>query len=85
MAEVLYALCTLTASVCAGLLLRAYYRSRYKLLLWGSLCFAGLTLNNALLVADRQLFPDVNLFTWRLVLALAAMLVLLYGIIWDKE
>lgn len=85
MAEVLYALCTLTASVCAGLLLRAYYRSRYKLLLWGSLCFAGLTLNNALLVADRQLFPDVNLFTWRLVLALAAMLVLLYGIIWNKE
>jgi hypothetical protein len=85
MAEVLYALCTLTASVCAGLLLRAYYRSRYKLLLWGSLCFAGLTLNNALLVADKQLFPDVNLFTWRLVLALLAMLVLLYGIIWDKE
>jgi hypothetical protein len=31
------------------------------------------------------LFPDVNLFTWRLVLALVAMLVLLYGIIWDKE
>jgi hypothetical protein len=85
MAEVLYALCTLTASVCAGLLLRAYYRSRYKLLLWGSLCFAGLTLNNALLVADKQLFLDVNLFTWRLVLALVAMLVLLYGIIWDKE
>jgi hypothetical protein len=68
-----------------GLLLRAYFRTRYKLLLWGGLCFFGLTLNNALLVADKYWFPDVNLFTWRLVLALVAMLVLLYGIIWDKE
>ena len=85
MAAAFYALCTLTASLCAWLLLRAYYRSRYKLLLWGGLCFAGLTLNNALLVADRQVFPDVDLFTWRLVLALLSMLVLLYGIIWDKE
>ena len=85
MAEVFYALCTLMASVCSWLLLRAYYRSRYKLLLWGGLCFVGLTLNNAMLVADKLLFPDINLFTWRLVLALLAMLVLLYGIIWEKE
>ena len=85
MAEVFYALCTLTALFCAWLLLRAYFRSRYKLLLWGGLCFIGLTLNNALLVADKQLFPDLNLFTWRLLIALVAMLVLLYGIIWDKE
>lgn len=85
MAEVFYALCTLTALFCAWLLLRAYFRTRYKLLLWGGLCFIGLTLNNALLVADKQLFPDLNLFTWRLLIALVAMLVLLYGIIWDKE
>jgi hypothetical protein len=84
-AEVFYALCTLTALFCAWLLLRAYFRTRYKLLLWGGLCFIGLTLNNALLVADKQLFPDLNLFTWRLLIALVAMLVLLYGIIWDKE
>jgi Family of unknown function (DUF5985) len=83
--EVFYALCTLTALFCAWLLLRAYFRTRYKLLLWGGLCFLGLTLNNALLVADKQLFPDLNLFTWRLLIALVAMLVLLYGIIWDKE
>ena len=85
MAALFYMLCTLTAVLCAWLLLRAYFRSRYKLLLWGGLCFVGLTLNNALLVADKQFFPDVNLYTWRLVLALLAMLVLLYGIIWDKE
>jgi hypothetical protein len=86
MAAVFYGLCTLTALLCAWLLLRAYYRSRYKLLLWGGLCFVGLTLNNALLVVDKQVLPtEVDLFTWRLLVAFAAMLVLLYGIIWDKE
>jgi hypothetical protein len=37
------------------------------------------------LVADKVVFTEVNLYTWRLVVALLAMLVLLYGIIWDKE
>jgi hypothetical protein len=86
MAAVFYALCTITAFLCFFLLLRAYRRSRYRLLLWGSLCFLGLTLNNGLLAVDKLVFPaSVNLFTWRLVLALAAMIVLLYGTIWDSE
>jgi phosphatidylserine synthase len=87
MAPLFYGLCTLTALFCAVLLLRAYHRSRYKLLLWGGLCFLGLTLNNALLVVDKLVFPEpeINLFTWRLVAALAAVLVLLYGIIFDAE
>ncbi|MGH7823712.1 MAG: DUF5985 family protein [Candidatus Binatia bacterium] len=86
MGEIFYALCTLTAFFCAALLLRAYYRSRYKLLLWGGLCFLGLTLNNALLVVDKLLLgDDMTLFTWRLVVAVLAMMVLLYGIIWDAE
>lgn len=85
MAGLFYGLCTLTALFCAWLLLRAYFRSGYRLLLWGGLCFLGLTLNNALVVADRLVFTEVNLFTWRLVVALAAMVVLLYGIIWDAE
>ncbi len=81
MAGVFYALCTVTALFCAWMLLRAYHRSRYKLLLWGGLCFVGLTLNNALLVIDKLMLPYVDLFTWRLVVGLAAMLVLLYGLI----
>ena len=86
MAPLFYGLCTLTALFCAVLLLRAYSRSRYRLLLWGGLCFLGLTLNNALLVVDKLITgPETNLFTWRLVAALAAMLVLLYGIIFDAE
>jgi hypothetical protein len=55
------------------------------LLLWGGLCFFGLTLNNALLVLDKLVFPDINLFTWRLLAGLTGMLVLLYGIIFDAE
>jgi hypothetical protein len=85
MAPLFYALCALTASFCAWLLLRAYHRSRYKLLFWGGLCFIGLTLNNLLVVVDKLVLPDVNLFTWRLVVALLGLLVLLYGIIWDAD
>jgi uncharacterized protein DUF5985 len=86
MAPLFYGLCTLTALFCAVLLLRAYARSRYRLLFWGGLCFLGLTLNNALLVVDKLIFPEeISLFTWRLVAGLAAMLVLLYGIIFDAE
>ena len=85
MAGVIYGLCALTALLCAVLLLQAYRRSRYRLLLWSGLCFLGLTLNNLLLVFDKLVFVEINLFTWRLATALVAMAVLLYGIIWDAE
>jgi hypothetical protein len=86
MAGFFYSLCALTAALCAVLQLRAYYRSGYRLLLWGGLCFAGLALNNGLLVADKLILPaDVDLFDYRLVVALASLIVLLYGLIWDAD
>ena len=85
MAHIVYALCTMAAGLCAWLLLKAYSKTRYKLLLWAGLCFIGLTLNNALLVVDRMLIPQVDLFTYRLALALTANLLLLYGLIWEAE
>lgn len=85
MAGLIYGLCTLTAALCAWLLLRSYSRSRYKLLLWGGLCFCGLTVNNAMLVADKLLFPQISLFSWRLFVALLSMTVLLYGLIWESD
>jgi hypothetical protein len=86
MAEITYALCTVTAALCTWLLLRGYAQSRYRLLLWGGLCFLGLTLNNGLLMVDKLVFPtEVDLFTWRLLLALSAVVVLLYGLICDSE
>lgn len=85
MAGLFYSLCTLTALFCAWLLLQAYRRSRYKLLLWGGLCFLGLTLNNALLITDKFIFPHIDLTYGRLIVALLALMVLLYGLIWDAE
>ena len=85
MVGVIYALCALTAAACAWMLLRTFARSGYKLLLWGGLCFVGLTLNNVLLIVDKFLVPYVDLSTWRLVLALLASVVFLYGLIWDSE
>jgi hypothetical protein len=84
-ATIIYALCALTALLCAVLLLAAYWRSGYRLLLWSGLCFAGLTLNNLLLVLDKLVFPDIDFSLWRSLSALIAMIVLLYGLIWDSE
>ena len=85
MATAIYTLISLTALLCTLLLLRAYLRSRYRLLLWSGVCFAGLTLNNVLLVLDKIVLPTVDLSAWRTAVALAAMAVLLYGMIWDTE
>lgn len=85
MSGIIYALCAMTALFCAVLLLQAYRRSGYRLLLWGGVCFLGLTANNALLILDKLFFPQVSLLSFRLVLALIAMIILLYGIIWDSE
>jgi hypothetical protein len=67
------------------LLLKSYARSRYRLLLWSGLCFAGLTLNNLLLVLDKLVFPAFDLSVWRSAVALVAMCILLYGLIWEAE
>ena len=85
MVGLIYSLCALTALLCSWLLFKAYRNSGYKLLLWGGLCFAGLTLNNVLLIVDKFVVPYIDLSAWRLLLALAASLVFLYGLIWDSE
>jgi hypothetical protein len=86
MAAVIYSLCALAAAICAYLLLQAYRRGGYRLLLWSGLCFVGLTLNNILLVIDKIVLPtEVDLATPRLLTALFAMMILLYGLIWDTE
>jgi hypothetical protein len=84
MGKLIYALCMLTSLGCTILLLRGYFRSRYRLLFWSGLCFAGLTINNLLLLADKLSGPVIDLTTWRLVAALAALVPLLYGLIWEE-
>lgn len=85
MASIIYTLCALTAFLCSWLLLRAYVSGKNRLLLWGGLCFSFLTLNNIFVIADELIFPTVDLCMWRYTTALAGMLVLLYGLIWDTE
>ena len=80
-----YLLCLATSIVCAGLLARAWRRSRSKLLLWTAWSFGLLALNNFFLVADMVLLPDVDLWWARQVSGVAALSVLLYGFIWEVE
>ena len=85
MAETIYSLCTLTSLACAWLLLRSYSRTGHRLLFWSGLCFVGMTANNVLLLLDKVAFPDLDLRTMRLATALVAVLLLLYGLIYEKE
>ena len=88
MAEAVYILCALTALACAVLLVRGYRRSRARFLLWSSLCFLALALNNALLFVDKVIYADVDmptLSTARTAVALAGLAILVYGLIWDTE
>ncbi len=86
MAAVIYSLCAFTCLVAFVLLLRGWRTTRLRLLFWSALCFAGLSINNVLLVLDKLVFPtQVDLSTWRLVTALIAVLLLLFGLIWEEE
>jgi hypothetical protein len=85
MPSVVYALCAVTSALCASLLARAYRQRPTRLLLWSTLCFAGLTINNGLLFADLVLVPSIDLSLWRGLTGLGSMLILLYGLIWDRR
>ena len=85
MANVVYSLCALTSIVCAILLIQGFLRTRTRLLLWSSLCFVGLVVNNLLLVVDRIFVPDVDLYSMRSFSALVALTLLVYGLIWESE
>lgn len=83
---IVYLLCFATSSGCAFLLARGYWSGRSRLLLWSSLCFTLLALNNLLVVIDLVLLPDaVRLQLLRVLTSLAAVAVLLFGFIWDME
>lgn len=88
MAEAVYILCALTALACAVLLVRGYRRSRARFLLWSSLCFLALALNNVLLFIDKVIYADVDmpmLALARTGVALVGLALLVYGLIWDAE
>lgn len=89
MAEVfpaaVYLLCLLTAGACALLLARTYWRTGTRLLLWSALCFLFLAGNSLAVILDLLVFKDVDLSLPRTLFSLAAVGVLLFGFIWDRE
>ena len=85
MATTVYVLCALTSLACAVLLFRSYRAERLRLVLWTALGFAGLAVNNALLVIDERVLPDVDLALLRDVSGFLAVTVLLLGLIWESQ
>jgi hypothetical protein len=81
---VIYLLCVATSLLCAYLLLRAYFRSRSRLLIWSSICFGMLALNNLVLAVDVLLLPENDLTLIRVITVLVAASVMLFGFIWDS-
>jgi hypothetical protein len=85
MAAVVYILCSVTSAVCALLLIRGYVRSRTRLLMWSAACFVLLCFNNLLLVADRLIWTGTDLSIARGATGLAALVVLVAGLVWDAQ
>ena len=85
MFNAIYSLCALTSLCCAVLLLRSYRQTHFRLLLWSGLCFAGLTLNNVLVILDKIIFPTMDFSTWRLAAGLVSLLLMLFGLIWEEN
>jgi hypothetical protein len=80
---VVYVLCFLTSGACAWLLGRSYRANGTPLLFWSSVCFGFLAANNLALIVDLLIYPGLDLRTARLALALAAVLSLIWGFIWQ--
>jgi hypothetical protein len=86
MGTLIYGLCALTSVTCFVLLFRSWRASGARLLFWSALCFGALSVNNVLLVLDRVVFPvEVDLSYARLAAALIAVLLLLFGLIWEED
>lgn len=84
-ANIVYILCAVTSALCAVLLLRGYGKTRARLLFWSGLCFAGLALNNFLLIIDVQVIPAVDLSLYRTIPALIGVSLLVYGLVWETR
>ena len=85
MATFVFILCALTSLACSVLLLRAYRRTRIRLLLWSGICFTGLTLNNVLVFLDLVVIPDVSLILFRKGAVLASLMMLVVALVWETN
>lgn len=84
-ATLVYLGCAITSVACATLLIRGWRRTGASLLLWCSLGFTALALNNLLLFTDKVLLPDVDMTIYRALTGFAAVAILVVGLVWDAE
>ena len=85
MPGLVYILCAVTSLACAVLLLRGYWRTGVRLLLWSGLCFVGLAVDNVFLYVDMIIIPDIDISIFRRLPGLVALTLLIYGLVWDSK
>ncbi len=81
----IYALGALTCAACTILLARGYFRTRVRLLMWCGFFFAGLTVDNIVLIFDLTIFPQLDLSLWRHGATLIGLAFLIFGLVWESE
>lgn len=85
MASAVYVLCAIASAACAVLLCRGYLRTRTRLLLWSTICFAFLAVNNVLLVAGRVIWAGTDLSLARGITSLVAVGTLVTGFVLESK
>ena len=85
MAEIVYALCAFMSVICAIALFRGHQKTGGQLLLWSSVSFGILAVNNVFLFYDLVIVPEVDLngIFWRSLMSALAGASLLFGLIWE--
>jgi hypothetical protein len=84
-AETIYLLCAATSFIAAWMLLRYFLLQRTPLLLWSCVGFAGLAVNNLLVVLDLILFRQIDLSIPRTLAGTLGMMALVYGLTKDPR
>lgn len=85
MTGLVYLLCAATSFLCAVLLFRGFARTGVRLLLFSGICFLGFTIDNMVLYVDLVVIPDVNISLLRRLPGLIALVVLLFGLVWEAK
>ncbi|MEO6487077.1 MAG: DUF5985 family protein [Thermoanaerobaculia bacterium] len=80
---VLVLLCFAVSAACAILLLRAWRRTKLRLLMFSGLGFSGIALNNLLLVVDASVVSDLSI--WRETPTLVGLGIFIWGLIGERH
>lgn len=80
----IYLLCFVASAACAAFLADAYLRDRTRALLWNAAAFSLLAIDNLLAVIDTWFEPVADFLLYRSLAALLAVILLIYGFVWEE-